>query len=67
MKYKLHPLFILYLIFLLIMGQFEGVLIYILVVSLHEFAHSYTARKAAAETKIFFSSRPSFPARSGNQ
>ncbi len=45
MKYKLHPLFILYLIFLLIMGQFEGVLIYILVVSLHEFAHSYTARK----------------------
>ncbi len=45
MKYKIHPLFIIYLIFLIIMGQYESILIYMLVVSLHEFAHSYVARK----------------------
>ena len=27
------------------MGQYESILIYMLVVSLHEFAHSYVARK----------------------
>ena len=45
MKYKIHPLFILYLIFLLIIGQFEGVLVYCLVVSMHEMAHSFVAKK----------------------
>ncbi len=45
MKYKIHPLFILYLIFLLIIGQFEGVLVYCLVVTMHEMAHSFVAKK----------------------
>ncbi len=45
MKYKIHPLFILYLVFLLILGQFEGVLIYCLVVTMHEMAHSLVAKK----------------------
>ena len=44
-KYKLHPLFVLYLVFLLVMGQFMSILIYLLVVSLHELAHALVAKK----------------------
>ncbi len=44
-KYKLHPLFILYLIFLIIIGQIISILIYLSVVILHELAHSITAKK----------------------
>lgn len=44
-KYRLHPLFILYLIFLLIWGQYESIAVYFLVVVMHEFAHSITAKK----------------------
>ena len=44
-KYKLHPLFIIYLIFLVIIGQFTSILIYFLVVFLHELTHSVVAKK----------------------
>ncbi len=45
MKYKLHPLFVLYLIFLIIIGQFESIFVYLLVVTLHEMSHSFVAHK----------------------
>lgn len=44
-KYKLHPLFILYLLFLIVIGQILSILIYLNVVILHELAHSITAKK----------------------
>ncbi len=44
-KYKLHPLFFLYAFLLVIFGQIEGVLVYIIVVLIHELAHSITAKK----------------------
>lgn len=44
-KYKLHPLFILYIVFLIVIKQYESVLIYLVVVTLHEFAHSFVAKK----------------------
>lgn len=44
-KYKLHPLFIIYLIFLVILGQFTSILIYFFVVLIHELTHSIIAKK----------------------
>ena len=44
-KIKLHPLFLIYVIFLLLFGQFESVFTYFIVVLLHEFSHSITAKK----------------------
>lgn len=44
-KFKLHPLFILYIVFLLIFGHYESLLVYLLVVILHELAHSFVAQK----------------------
>lgn len=44
-KYKIHPLFVLYLVFLIVIGQYESLLVYFFVVCIHEFAHSFTAKK----------------------
>ena len=44
-KYKIHPLFVLYLIFLIFIGQYESLLVYFFVVCIHEFAHSSVAKK----------------------
>lgn len=44
-KYKLHPIFIVYVVFLLIVGQTSSVLLYMLVVVLHELSHSFVAQK----------------------
>ena len=44
-KFKLHPLFVLYLIFLLVLGNYESLFVYMLVVTLHELAHSFVAQK----------------------
>ena len=44
-KYKIHPLFILYLFFLIFIKQYESIFVYFFVVCLHEFAHNYVAKK----------------------
>lgn len=44
-NFRLHPLFILYLIFLVIMGQIPSIATYILVVAIHEFSHNFVAQK----------------------
>ena len=44
-KYKLHPIFIVYVVFLLAFGQIYSVLTYMLVVFLHELSHGFVAQK----------------------
>ena len=44
-KYKLHPLFVLYLIFLVLVRQYQSVFVYLFAVIVHEFAHFITAKK----------------------
>ena len=44
-KYKIHPLFLLYLFFLIFFGQFESIFVYFFVVCIHEFAHNFVAKK----------------------
>ncbi len=44
-KIILHPLFLIYLIFLLLLQQYESVFVYLIVVIFHEFGHSFVAKK----------------------
>ena len=44
-KFRLHPLFILYLAFLLVLGNYESLFVYMIVVILHELSHSFVAQK----------------------
>ena len=45
MKVKLHPAFIVYLIFLMFYGQIVPIFFYLISVTIHEFSHSVIARK----------------------
>lgn len=45
MKFIIHPLFVLYMVFLAIFGQFESLIVYMFVVIIHELAHSFVAKK----------------------
>ena len=44
-KIKLHPLFVLYIFFLIIIKQYESISVYLFVVFLHEFGHYIVAKK----------------------
>lgn len=44
-KISLHPLFVLYIIFLLFLQQFQSIFVYLIVVIFHEFGHSIVAKK----------------------
>ena len=44
-KTQIHPLFIAYILLLVFMGQTASVVIYFVCVVMHEFAHSFVARK----------------------
>ena len=44
-KFKIHPLFILYILFLLLIKQFESLFVYMLVVLIHELSHSIVAKR----------------------
>ena len=52
-KTKIHPLFIAYIILLVIMGQTSSVLVYFLCVAPHEIAHAYVAKRLGYKLQKF--------------
>ena len=52
-KTKIHPLFIAYIILLVIMGQASSVLVYFLCVAPHEIAHAYVAKRLGYKLQKF--------------